>query len=176
MCWFTWVFLEASKCDSFSPDNCGSFLLADVTEAVDLQFSVENQIIFILCESHFISLTAHLLKTRQMCASISCRLPLFFLPLSRAGGCSALDFSSVWELHFSSVCEAAVTSGVGLVLQLVSIFTGEESAIELWLLFSSILEPYSYEHTWVNTTRNTRHLDPVFKMYVIKGCSYLWWS
>lgn len=39
-------------------------------------------------------------------------------------------------------------SGVGLVLLLVSCFNGEESAMELWLLLSSIKETEDKEETF----------------------------
>ncbi len=70
-----------------------------------------------------------------LCVNMKCIhvIGVGFVPLSGDGVCSALHlFPSAWA--------AAAASGVGLVLQLFSIFTGEESAIELWLLFSSIRE------------------------------------
>ncbi len=73
-----------------------------------------------------------------LCVNMKCIhvIGVGFVPLSGDGVGSALHlFPSVWA--------AAVASGVGLVLQLFSIFTGEESAIELWLLFSSIRENHS---------------------------------
>lgn len=52
---------------------------------------------------------------------------------------SPLLLSGLWSdlASLRSRWDAAVGSGVGLVLQLFSCFTGDESAMELWLLLSS---------------------------------------
>ena len=50
-----------------------------------------------------------------------------------------LLLSGLWSVLVSlfSRCDAVLASGAGLVLQLFSCFTGDESAMELWLLLSS---------------------------------------
>lgn len=52
---------------------------------------------------------------------------------------SPLLLSGLWSVLASLVSrwDTVVGSGVGLVLQLFSCFTGDESAMELWLLLSS---------------------------------------
>lgn len=70
---------------------------------------------------------------------------------------SPLLLSGLWSdlASLLSRWEAAPGSGVGLVLQLFSCFTGDESAMELWLLLSSA---EAQRPAVVQTCRGTDHL------------------
>lgn len=75
------------------------------------------------------------------CITYSCCLKVCVCA-SCVSSVSPLLLSGLWSVLASlfSRWETVVGSGVGLVLQLFSCFTGEESAMELWLLLSSSKE------------------------------------
>lgn len=72
---------------------------------------------------------------------------------------SPLLLSGLWSdlASLLSRWDAAAGSGVGLVLQLFSCFTGDESAMELWLLLSSA---ETRRPAVVQTCRETDNLTP----------------